>query len=363
MGTFPQSFPFFWERFQNRLSLLQQTYFPMKQQVTIKDIAKDLGVSKSTVSRALSGDCLNVKQETLIKIIEAAKRLGYKTNRAASNLRTNRTRTIGIVIPELITSFYVDFITHVQSILYGKGYQITLAICNEDPDVEREHLQMMQDNQVEGILISACHNSKNIDIYMELIKEGIPLIFFDRTIDNLSTPKVKIDDYMKSFFMVEYLIRSGKKKIVHLAGPSFIQNTHERIRAYKDAMEKYNRPVDPEFIIDSGVNFEHGEKSMEDFMKKQIPFDAIFCFTEMSALGAKSFLQKLHYSIPDEIAICCMSGTILSTLVHPTLTVVEQPIKQMAEKSVELLFEKLDYPNAINKEIILEAKMIIREST
>lgn len=335
----------------------------MKHIVTIREIALRLNISKSTVSRALSGNCNNIKKETQQKIIETAKQMGYKRNRMPVNFRNRRTKNIGIVIPELITSFYVDFITNVQSIVYEKGYQITLAICNEDPDIERENLQMMQDNQVEGILISACHNTKNIDIYESLMEKGIPLIFFDRTIDNLSTPKVKIDDYMKSFFLVEYLIRSGKKKIVHLAGPSFIQNTHERIRAYKDAMEKYNRPVDPEFIIDSGVNFEHGEKSMEDFMKKQIPFDAIFCFTEMSALGAKSFLQKLHYSIPDEIAICCMSGTVLSTLVHPTLTVVEQPIKQMAEKSVELLFEKLDHPDAINREIILEAKMIIREST
>ncbi|MBQ7350047.1 MAG: LacI family DNA-binding transcriptional regulator [Bacteroides sp.] len=335
----------------------------MKQAVTIKDIAKKLGISKSTVSRALSGDCYNVKKETLDKILETAKILGYKRNSVATNLRLNRTRIIGIVVPELVTSFYVNFITRVQSIVYAKGYQVSLSICNEDPDIERKNLQIMMDNQVEGILISACHNTKNIDVYKQLMEQGIPLIFFDRTIDDLSTPKVKIDDYIKSFFLVEYLIRTGRKKIVHLAGPSFIQNTHERIRAYKDAMDKFNLPYEPEFIIDSGVNFEDGEKSMEDFMKKQISFDAIFCFTEMSALGAKSFLQKLRYSIPEDVAICCVSGTILSTLVHPTLTVVEQPIEQMAEKSIELLFEKLSNPDTPDKEIILESKMIIREST
>ena len=297
------------------------------------------------------------------KILETAKTLGYKRNSVATNLRLNRTRIIGIVVPELVTSFYVNFITRVQSIVYAKGYQVSLSICNEDPDIERKNLQIMMDNQVEGILISACHNTKNIDVYKQLMEQGIPLIFFDRTIDDLSTPKVKIDDYIKSFFLVEYLIRTGRKKIVHLAGPSFIQNTHERIRAYKDAMDKFNLPYEPEFIIDSGVNFEDGEKSMEDFMKKQISFDAIFCFTEMSALGAKSFLQKLRYSIPEDVAICCVSGTILSTLVHPTLTVVEQPIEQMAEKSIELLFEKLSNPDTPDKEIILESKMIIREST
>ena len=231
----------------------------MKQAVTIKDIAKKLGISKSTVSRALSGDCYNVKKETLDKILETAKILGYKRNSVATNLRLNRTRIIGIVVPELVTSFYVNFITRVQSIVYAKGYQVSLSICNEDPDIERKNLQIMMDNQVEGILISACHNTKNIDVYKQLMEQGIPLIFFDRTIDDLSTPKVKIDDYIKSFFLVEYLIRTGRKKIVHLAGPSFIQNTHERIRAYKDAMDKFNLPYEPEFIIDSGVNFEDGE--------------------------------------------------------------------------------------------------------
>lgn len=335
----------------------------MKNKVTIKDIVKKTGISKSTVSRALSGNNYNVKKETVDIILEAANDLGYKRSNLAINFRFNRSRVIGIVVPELVTSFYVNFITRVQSIVYEKGYQISLFVCNEDPDIERKNLQIMMNNQVEGILISACHNTKNIDIYTQLIEQGIPLIFFDRTIDELSTPKVKIDDYIKSFFLMEYLIRTGRKKIVHLAGPSFIQNTYERIRAYKDAMDKFKLPYKPEFIIDSGVNFEDGEKSMENFMKKQIPFDAIFCFTEMSALGAKSFLQKLHYSIPEDVAICTMSGTILSTLVYPTLTVVEQPVELMAEKSVDLLLEKIENMDIPNQTIILESRMIVRDST
>lgn len=331
--------------------------------VTITRIAEELNISVSSVSRALRGDDFNVNKETKQRILETAERMGYRRSKIAMNLRENRTRTIGIVIPELVTTFYVDFITKVQSMLYEKGFQTSLAICNENPDIERNNLQMMLDNQVEGILISACHNQKNIDVYKDFMSKEIPMVFFDRTIDNLSVPKVKIDDYIKSFFMVEFLIRSGRRQIIHLAGPSFIQNTHERIRAYKDAMEKFNLPVYPEYIINSGVNFEDGEKSMEEFMKKQVPFDAIFCFTEMSALGAKSFLQKLNYSIPKDVSICTVSGTSLSTMVYPRLTVVEQPVKLMAEKSVELIMEKLDNPKALDKEIILEAKMIIREST
>lgn len=333
----------------------------MKHKVTVKDIAKKLNLSVSTVSRALTKDPYNVSKETRQLVLETATTMGYRRNQFASNLRNCRTKIIGIVVPELITSYYVEFINRVQTLLYEKGYLVIISICDENPDLERRNLIMMQENNVEGILISACHNKKNIDIYQQLVDQGIPLVFFDRTIDDFPVPKVMIDDYMKSFFMVEYLIRSGKKRIIHLAGPPFIQNTQERINAYKDALEKFNVPF--QCIVDSGVNFEDGEKSMEDFMKKQIPFDAIFCFTEMAALGAKSFLQKLQYSIPQDVAICCVSGTVLSTLVYPTLTVVEQPVIKMAEKSVELLLEKLENPDAPNRKIVLEAKIIEREST
>lgn len=335
----------------------------MKKRITIKDIAEALGISKSTVSRALSPNPYNVKKETLIKILEKAKEMGYERSKLAINFRNNRTKQIGLVIPELVTTYYVSFIDRMQTLLTEKGYQVILACCNENPDIEREKLLWMLDNQVEGILISACHNKKNIDVYQKLLDKGIPLVFFDRTIDDFPTPKVMIDDYIKSFFMVEYLIRSGRKRIMHLAGPPFIQNSWERIRAYKDAMAKFGFSVQPDFIIPSGVNFKDGMKSMEDFFKKQIPFDAIFCFTEMAALGAKSFLQNLHYTIPDDVAICTVSGTILSTLVHPTLTAVEQPVEDMADKAVELLLEKIENMDTPDRTEVLPAQMILRSST
>ena len=335
----------------------------MKQVVTLRDIAFSTGVSKSTVSRALSGNCSNIKKETQQMIQDVAKQMGYKQNKTAINFRDKRTRTIGVVVPELITSFYVKFVDFVQSIVEAKGYQVIFAICNEDSTIEKEKLQMMLENQVEGILISACHNTKNISLYKELIEEGIPLVFFDRMVDGISTPKVKMDDYYKSFFLVEHLIRSGRKNIVHLAGPSYMQSARERTRAYKDAMEKFNLPVNPNFIIDSGINFEDGENSMEMFIKQNIPFDGVFCFTEMCALGVQSFLQKHHYSIPKDVAICCFSGTALSTYVHPKLTVVEQPVELMAEKSIELLLEKLEDSDVPDREIVLEATIIVREST
>ena len=331
--------------------------------VTIIDIANELNISVSTVSRALRDDDYNVNKETKQKVIETARKMGYKRNELAVNLRKQNTRTIGVIVPEMVTPFYMNFIIHAQEFLNNEGYRVTLAQSHEDADSERANLQMMEDYRVEGIIISACHNKKNIDIYKNLIDKGISLVFIDRTVENVPVSQVKIDDYMKAFFMVEHLIRSGKSQIVHLAGPSYIRNSLDRKRAYKDALEKFQIPFNPAYLIDSGVNYVDGEQSMEEFIQKKIPFDAVFCFTEMSAFGAKSCLQQHGFSIPKDVSICCISGTTLSTLVHPSMTAVEQPVRLMAKTSVELMIEKLENPNVPNREIILEAEMIIREST
>lgn len=330
---------------------------------TIIDIARELGISKSTVSRALRGDDRNVNKETKKKILELAEKVGYKRNELAVNLRKQSTRTIGIVVPEMVTPFYMNFITYAQVLLNKQGYRVTLAQSHEDPEAERANLQMLEDYRVEGILISACHNRKNLDVYQQLIDRGIPLVFFDRTITGISVPKVKIDDYIKAFFMVEHLIRSGKKKIVHLAGPAYIENAIERKRGYADALEKFHIPYDPEYVIDAGVSFSEGEKAVEELIRKRISFDAIFSFTEMSALGAKSCLQKLHYSIPEDVSISCISGTDLCVLVHPTLTTVEQPVNQMAETASRLIIEKIENSSTPDETIVLNADMMIREST
>lgn len=168
---------------------------------------------------------------------------------------------------------------------------------------------------------------------------------------------------MKAFFMVEHLIRIGKKKIVHLAGPTYIQNAIERKRGYKDALEKFHIPYDPEYVIDSGVNFADGEQAAEELIRKEMSFDAIFSFTEMSALGTRSYLQKHQYAIPGDVAISCISGTDLCVLVHPSLTAVEQPALKMAEAASRLMIEKLENPAIPDETVILDAEMIIRDST
>ncbi len=330
---------------------------------TIIDIAKELGLSKSTVSRALSGDTRNVKPETMKLICDTAKRMGYQRNEMAVNLRRQTTRNIGIIIPEVVTSFFMNFIQQAQKELREHGYRTIITVSNEDPEQEAENLQMLEQCRVEGILMSVCHKDKNALLYNKIVKNGIPIVFFDRKVEGIDASMVCIDDYLMAFFMVERLIRSGCRKIVHMKGPEHISNGYDRYRGYRDALEKFSIPLDKRYVIKGGLSAEEGGAAIEEFLAQGLEFDGLFGFTETSTLGAKSLLQKKHYRIPEDVALCCISGTSLCTLVHPMVSAVEQPVNKMATLSCQLLLDQIDDPKAARESVILRGNIEEREST
>lgn len=334
----------------------------MAKYVTILDIARELGISKSTVSRALSGDTSNVKAATIEKILETARRMGYHRNELAVNLRKQSTHNIGIIIPEIITSFYMNFVNHVQSILRTEGYKVIISVSNESPEQERENIQMLEQIRVDGILMSVCNKDKNQDLYNKVIERGIPIVFFDRTFERKQVSQVRMDDNIMSFFMVEALIDQGRKHIVHIPGPSYIRNGYDRLVGYREALEKHLIKYDSNYVLTPALSADEGAKVMEDFLQRHITFDAVFGFTETALLGAKTTLQKHGFRIPEDVALCCMSGTALSTLVHPTITAVEQPVEEMAKEACRLLLAHLQDANQPTEDIVLRGETIFRES-
>lgn len=357
-SQFPQPFPIF----SLIIHTFAQTHVPMKY-ITIIDIAKELGISKSTVSRALSGDTHNVKPDTMKLIRDTADRLGYKRNEIAVNLRHQRTRNIGVIIPEVVTSFFMNFIQQTQKELRRCGYRTIITVSNEDPEQEAENLLMLEQCRVEGILMSVCHKNRNIDLYNRMMSQGIPIVFFDRKVDGIKSSQVRIDDYLMAFFMVESLIRSGCRKIVHLAGPDYISNGYDRHRGYRAALEKFSIEYDERYVLKGGLTAEEGGASIENFLSEGLEFDGVFGFTETATLGAKSVLQKMNYRIPEDVSLCCISGTALCTLVHPTITAVEQPVFEMASLSCKLLLEQIADLNTKKESIILRGTITKREST
>lgn len=335
----------------------------MSKYITIKDIANELGISKSTVSRALSGDSSNVKAETMKLITETAQRMGYQRNELAVSLRKQSSHNIGIIIPEIVTTFYMDFISHAQTILRKHGYNVLIATSNESADQERINIEMMEKCMVDGILLSVCDKEKNLDVYRRVIGRGIPMVFFDRTLEWSDASQVRLDDYIMSFFMVEQLIRSGSKRIVHISGPSHIRNGYERLRGYRDALEKFHIAYDKELVLPSALSADDGSRVMADFLDRNIPFDAVFGFTETALIGAKNIMQKRGMHVPADVRICCMSGTALCTLVFPTITAVEQPVEQMASEACRLVMAHIADSEKGVEDIVLRGEIIDREST
>lgn len=330
--------------------------------VTIKDIANHLTLSVSTVSRALTDD-KNIRKETKEKVLAAAKALGYRPNPVATNLKYGRTNTVGVIVPEMVTPFASQVIEGIQKVLYAKGLKVIIAQSDENPQREKENLQLMESFMVDGIIICLCHHAENRGLYTRLQEEGIPMIFFDRIPEDKDASKVIVDDYAKSFFMMEHLIRSGRRRIAHLQAPSYIYNSVERFRGYKDALAKFRIPYDDSLVIKTGMTIDDGRRAAEQLIRANASFDALFAFTDTLAIGAMNYLREQGISIPEEVAIASFSGTILSTIVYPQLTTVEQPLEEMGEAAARLMLEKINDPSAANRTIVLDAKIRVRGST
>lgn len=334
--------------------------------VTIKDIAKELGISKSTVSRALSSDSQNVSRDTIRKVMETAERMGYRKNEMAVNLRHRSTKTIGIILPEAETAFYMKFTSIVQHLLQLKGYRLLLAISDEDFLNERSNVELFDKYRVDGLLISTCHNKANYDFYESVLKRGIPIVFFDRIIPGLECSYVKSDEYKSAFFLMEHLIYDGRKRILYMSGPDYISTTADRMRAYHDTLNKHHIPYDPSLVVVTGSNEEDGAEAMKKFLDNCPPqemCDALFCFSDLQAVGAKKVLEKLGIAIPQTISIACMSGTRMAALVSPAITTVERPMHPMAEEAVRLLLARIENSDYKPEKIVLPAEMFIRAST
>lgn len=330
--------------------------------VTIKDIARHLSLSVSTVSRALADD-KNVRRETKEQVLETAKALGYRPNPVATNLKYGHTNTVGVIVPEMVTPFASQVINGIQSILYANGIKVIIAESGEDPVKERENLQLMERFMVDGIIICLCSYKENRDEYLRLQKAEMPMVFFDRIPHGMNVSQIIVDDYMKSFFLVEHLIREGCKRIVHLQGPEDVYNSAERTRGYKDALAKFNIPLDKKMLLKTGMTFDDGSCAADALVEKGIAYDAVFAFTDTLAIGAMNRLRELGKKIPEEVAIASFSGTVLSTIVYPQLTTVEQPWFQMGTTAAELIMEKIKEPSCPERSIVLEAEIRLRASS
>lgn len=330
--------------------------------VTIKDIAKQLVVSVSTVSRALNDDP-NIRKETRDLIIETAQRMGYRRNPVAMNLKNGYTKTIGVLVPEMTTPYAARVIEGIQHVCYANNYKVLIASASEDWEKERSNLEIMKQFMIDGIIACSCDYHKNTELFKEIIDSGVPIVFYDRIPYGINAPQVIIDDETKAFFLVEHLIKNGCKHIAYIGADSnMVYNTVLRHRGYRDALERHRLAYNSEIDIEAdGLSYGSGAAAVDRILN--LKFDAIFAFTDTLAIGAMNRLKSLGRRIPKDVAVAGFSGTEISTIVSPQLTTVEPPQFEMGRRAAELVIKHINQQDEEIEKICVDAIITYRDST
>jgi LacI family transcriptional regulator len=327
---------------------------------TIKDIAKALGVSIATVSRALTGS-LDINPETKEKVQAKAKELHYKPNIQARNLLKSRNNMIGVVVPEFVTFFFPEIIIGIQEEMNKVGYQVLICQSNESSELERKNVEMLENSMVEGMIISVTKESKNIDLYQRLINEQMPIIFINRVLPGLDASQVIIDDRKWAFKAVEHLIKCGYKRIAHLAGNEHLSVTQRRVQGYKDALEKYDIPLQERLIMYVGVQQDRAKVGVDYLLSLKEKPDAIFAVNDPVAIGTILELRKRGIKVPEEIAVVGFSESPIGRILD--LTSVAQPTFKIGHIAADLLLERINKPQTPVEIKVLDAQLNIRCSS
>ena len=273
-----------------------------KSSVTIHDIARELGISASTVSRALN-DNPRISQPTKDKIKATALKMGYQPNTIASNLRNQKTHTIGIVVPLINRHFFSAFISGVEEVAFKTGYNVIISQSNDLLEKEKKIVHSLFSNRVDGLIISLSMQTNEFEHFELFTNKNIPLVFFDRVAPEFETNKIVVDDYAVGYTATQHLIDQGYKRIAHLAGPTVLNTYHDRMEGYMAALRKNDLPVIEELIIFNRLTRMDGQEAIKHLLGLVHPPDAVFCGNDTSALSMIVYLKKIGIRIPEDLGL------------------------------------------------------------
>lgn len=333
-------------------------------QTTIIDIARALGISKSTVSRALTGHA-NVNEKTRQRILDMAAQVDYQRNQLAISLLTNRTGTVGIMVPEFISFFFPKVIIGAQEEMARSGYNVVICHSNESYETEVANAKALLASRVDGLIVSHTKETRNFDHFKVFQRKGIPVVFFNRVCEDMNVSNVTVDDYNGAFRAVEHLIQTGRRRIAHLAGPDTLMNSRNRLSGYRDALTQYDIPVDPELVIAYDLNLDKANIYVNHLLNLPNPPDALFAMNDPTALEALNVAKRRGLSVPDDLAIVGFSDDPISSLIEPGLTSVSQPVSELGQQAAQLLIRQLEAKEDEfqPERIVLPTSLIVRGST
>lgn len=329
---------------------------------TLFDVAKLANVSKSTVSRVVSNTG-SVKKETRERILAAMEQLNYHPNYFAQAMKTNRSQSIAILVPDYGNPFFADIIKSVEQITNPKGFLTFVCETGEDGSREYRMIREVFERRIEGIIFWSYNKiAENIEL-LKQIDQKVPVIFMDPMMQEVANSLVTADGFQGTYNAVAYLARSGRKRIAYIKGPDKYMVTHERYQGYLQALDDFDLQKKSQFIYRGDFHIQSGFKAAEYFSNLTIPPDAVISATDYMAIGAVHYFNQNNLSIPDDIAIIGFDNISLATLIQPQLSTIALPICELGKQAACVLLERIASPTVKSRQLMLDCELIIRETT
>ncbi|MDD7914335.1 LacI family DNA-binding transcriptional regulator [Polaribacter ponticola] len=336
----------------------------MKQKITIKTIAKELGVSTSTVSKALK-DSHEISNETKKKIQAYANLYNYKPNHLALQLRNQKTKVIGVILPKIVHHFFSTVIMGIEEGANKKGYNIMVCFSNESYKKEVETLKVLSNGSVDGIIMSVASETlenKDFNHFKELVSEEIPFVLFDRVVDEILCDKVVVDDVGAGFKATKHLLENGRKKIALITTPNHVNVGALRRQGYEKALIEEYIKTDKSLIVEIDETKDI-KKQIEKVFEQDI--DAVFAVNEIYAANSMRIAKEKDLSIPNDISIIGFTDGLISEYSSPSITTIAQHGFTMGQQAVEVLIERIEKESEVYKpkKIVISSDLKLREST
>jgi DNA-binding LacI/PurR family transcriptional regulator len=333
-----------------------------KGQVTIKDIAKELGISPSTVSKALKGHP-DISASTKKSVKELVDKWHYIPDPIALSLKSGLSKTIGVIVPEIVHYFFSTVIGGIEDLAYDAGYHVMFCQSSESYQREVKAVDTLLSSRVDGILVSVTKATSNFDHFRKIQDNGIPIVFFDRVCDEIDADKVIVDDEAGAYEAVKHLINIGCRNIVHLSGPQNLLIGKNRKNGYLKALKENNIRADENNIIKCDTS-EEAYLVVPELLKRTLKPDGIFAVNDLTAAATMKIVINSGYSVPDDIAIVGFTSGLISDITNPTLTSVEQHGYIIGKEAVRMLIDRIEKKHELPSQTkIIKTELVVKGST
>jgi len=333
-----------------------------KGKVTIKDIARELGISPSTVSKALKGHP-DISTTTREEVRRLADLWHYKPDQVALSLKSGSSRIIGVIVPEIVHYFFSTVISGIEDLAYDSGFHVMFCQSSESYEREVKAVETLLAGRVDGILVSLSKVTENFDHFRKIQESGIPLVFFDRVCDSIDADKVIVDDEVGAFDAVSHLISVGCKNIYHLAGPPNLLIGKHRKDGYIRALREHNMPVHEDHIIRCDSS-DYAATVVTELLRRDRRPDGIFAVNDMTAAEAMRIINQAGFNVPEDIAVVGFTSGMISDITNPTLSSVAQHGYYIGIEAVKLLINRLEDQSGFPSQTkVIKTELVIRGSS